>query len=87
MTLLVWSAAIASASAPAPLATRTTTTIGSHWSTMACRVFFSVPRVPALPMAVRTSVSRTGWFSGKAATSASAAVAIRPMIAVEMVRM
>ena len=86
MVLASWSAAMACGSAPAPSATRTTTITGRVWSAMASRLLRSVPLVPALLMAWSMRVNSTGVSSGKAASSASDAVATRPMTAVEMMR-
>ena len=65
MALAVWSACLASGSAPAPSGTRTTTIMGRTWSAMMLSAVCSVPLVPALLMASFMRVTSTGVLSGK----------------------
>ncbi|MDR9032089.1 hypothetical protein FEP52_01479 [Burkholderia multivorans] len=74
-------------SASLPVGTRTATISGDVCAAIASSERASVPFVPALLIAVCTSVMRTGRFSGKVAASASSAVLTRPMTAVLTVRM
>ncbi|MNN61741.1 hypothetical protein D3C81_1769930 [compost metagenome] len=79
-TLLVVSASVS------PSATRTTIVRGLVCAAIAAKLRYKVPVLPALPMAASTLVTSTGVSSGKAAGSASSAVAIRPSTAVDTVR-
>ncbi|KJP10168.1 hypothetical protein SR74_23650, partial [Enterobacter asburiae] len=60
----------------------TTTVTGLAWSAIASSERANVPDSPALPLAVSTSVSRTGLLRGNMDASASSPVQTMPTMAV-----